>query len=152
MKALIRLRECAGWSGPSLSAYARRYIFTWCHPNNVSNNKNLQPTGFGMAFCLRLDGFLAITSPSLSDSMRGDSDSSPSVSWIGSSLKVLTRLGSGEITSSVTSSVIDSRKVQKLVQGYGIYKFTDSKCSKSTCPTEIYLPENWHFSYFSKKT
>ena len=30
-----------------------------------------------------------------------------------------------------------------------------SKWSKSTCPTKIYLPENWHFfffSYFSKKT
>ena len=29
MKALIRLRVCAGWSGPSLSAYARRYVFAW---------------------------------------------------------------------------------------------------------------------------
>ena len=27
VKALIRLRGCAGWSGPSLSAYARRHVF-----------------------------------------------------------------------------------------------------------------------------
>ena len=28
-KTLIRLRRCAGWSGPSLSAYARRHFFAW---------------------------------------------------------------------------------------------------------------------------
>ena len=27
-----------------------------------------------------------------------------------------------------------------------------SKWSKSICPTKIYLPKSWHFSYFSKKT
>ena len=32
---LIRLRGCAGWSGPSLSAYAKRCIFTW-HGLNIS--------------------------------------------------------------------------------------------------------------------
>ena len=31
-KALIRLRECAGWSGPSQSAHARRHIFAWHGP------------------------------------------------------------------------------------------------------------------------
>ena len=29
VKALIRLRGCAGWSGPSLSACARRHIIAW---------------------------------------------------------------------------------------------------------------------------
>ena len=29
MKALIRLRGWAGWSGPSLSAYAKKHIFAW---------------------------------------------------------------------------------------------------------------------------
>ena len=29
MKARIRLRGCAGWSGPSLSAFARRHVFSW---------------------------------------------------------------------------------------------------------------------------
>ena len=28
-KALVRLRGCAGWSGPSLSVYARRHVFVW---------------------------------------------------------------------------------------------------------------------------
>ena len=28
-KALIRLRGCAGWSGPSLSAYVQRHVFAW---------------------------------------------------------------------------------------------------------------------------
>ena len=30
---MIRLRGCAGWSGPSLSAYARRHVFAWPDPN-----------------------------------------------------------------------------------------------------------------------
>ena len=29
MKALIRLRGCAVWSGPSLSAFAQRHVFAW---------------------------------------------------------------------------------------------------------------------------
>ena len=29
VKALVRLRGCAGWSGPSLSAYAWRQVFAW---------------------------------------------------------------------------------------------------------------------------
>ena len=29
---LIRLRGCAGWSGPSLSAFARRHVFAWQGP------------------------------------------------------------------------------------------------------------------------
>ena len=33
-KALIRLRGCAGWPGPSLSAYTRRYVFAWRGPIN----------------------------------------------------------------------------------------------------------------------
>ena len=28
-KALIRLRGCTGWSGPSLSAYIWRHVFAW---------------------------------------------------------------------------------------------------------------------------
>ena len=32
VKVLIRLRGCAVWSGPSLSAYARRHIFAWHDP------------------------------------------------------------------------------------------------------------------------
>ena len=32
VKALFRLRGCAGWSGPSLSAYARRHVFAWRGP------------------------------------------------------------------------------------------------------------------------
>ena len=31
-KVLIRLRECAGWSGPSLSAYARKHVSAWRGP------------------------------------------------------------------------------------------------------------------------
>ena len=34
-KALIRLCECAGRSGPSLSAYDERHIFAWHGPYNV---------------------------------------------------------------------------------------------------------------------
>ena len=32
MKALIRLHGCAGWSGPSLYAYAQRQVFAWHSP------------------------------------------------------------------------------------------------------------------------
>ena len=32
VKALIRLRGCAGWSGPLLSAYSRWYVFRWRCP------------------------------------------------------------------------------------------------------------------------
>ena len=35
MKAQIRLRECAAWSGPSLSAYKIRTFFS-CHNQNIS--------------------------------------------------------------------------------------------------------------------
>ena len=36
MKALIRLRGCAGWPGPSLSAQARRYAFALrCSHSNI---------------------------------------------------------------------------------------------------------------------
>ena len=35
VKALIRLRACASWSGPLLYAYARRHIFAWCNPYQV---------------------------------------------------------------------------------------------------------------------
>ena len=34
-KALIRLRGCAIWSGPLLSAYARRLVFAWLGPYNL---------------------------------------------------------------------------------------------------------------------
>ena len=34
-KVLIRLQGCAGWSGPSLSAYARRQVFAWHSPNGM---------------------------------------------------------------------------------------------------------------------
>ena len=33
VKAQIRLRGCAGWSGPSLSAYAHRHVFAWRGPS-----------------------------------------------------------------------------------------------------------------------
>ena len=29
VKTVIRLRGCAGWSGPSLSAFARKQVFAW---------------------------------------------------------------------------------------------------------------------------
>ena len=32
VKAQIRLRGCAGWSGPSLSTYARKHVSTWRGP------------------------------------------------------------------------------------------------------------------------
>ena len=32
VNALIRQRGCVGWSGPSLSAYARRHVFAWRDP------------------------------------------------------------------------------------------------------------------------
>ena len=32
VEALIRLRGCTGWSGPSPSVYGRRHIFAWCEP------------------------------------------------------------------------------------------------------------------------
>ena len=35
VNALIRLRRCAGWSGPSLYAYAERHVFAWRGPYNV---------------------------------------------------------------------------------------------------------------------
>ena len=40
-KALIRLRGCAGWSGPSLTAYARRRIFArrGSHKTHLSRDK-----------------------------------------------------------------------------------------------------------------
>ena len=38
MKAPIRLRGCAGWSGTSLSAIAWRQVFTWCCPVNKASN------------------------------------------------------------------------------------------------------------------
>ena len=34
-KAQIRLRERAVWSGPSLSAYARRHVFAWSGQNKL---------------------------------------------------------------------------------------------------------------------
>ena len=37
-KAQIRLYIHAGWSGPSLSACARRHVFAWRDPNNISND------------------------------------------------------------------------------------------------------------------
>ena len=38
MKAPIRLRGCAGWSGTSLSTIAWRQVFTWCCPVNKASN------------------------------------------------------------------------------------------------------------------
>ena len=38
VKALIRLRGCAGWSGPSLSAYTRRHVFAWRGPSNPAES------------------------------------------------------------------------------------------------------------------
>ena len=35
-KTLIRLCGCAGWSGPSLSIYARRHVFAWCNQKRSS--------------------------------------------------------------------------------------------------------------------
>ena len=38
MKALIRLRGCAVWSGPSLSTYAPKHIFKWHSPHVANYN------------------------------------------------------------------------------------------------------------------
>ena len=35
MNAMIRLRTCAGWSGPPLSACAQRHVFAWRGPNSA---------------------------------------------------------------------------------------------------------------------
>ena len=39
--ALITLRGCAGWSGPLLSAHARKYIFPWHDPYNFNTSSYL---------------------------------------------------------------------------------------------------------------
>ena len=49
--ALIRLRGCAGWSGPSLFAYARRLIFTQRGPNTDEKyDKKTSPNWYFIHF------------------------------------------------------------------------------------------------------
>ena len=43
--ALIRLRRFAGWSWPSLSAYARRHFFAWRGPNGVQRKVDVARNG-----------------------------------------------------------------------------------------------------------
>ena len=71
MKALISLRGCTGWSGPSPSAYPRRHVFAWRGPyhvtwENILSDISVQWTdqpaharslirAFAGAFCLSKD-------------------------------------------------------------------------------------------------
>ena len=43
-RALIRLRGCAGWYGPSLCGYAQRYVFEWRGQNNVKTKNSNDST------------------------------------------------------------------------------------------------------------
>ena len=49
VKALIRVRGCAGWSGPSLSAYARIDVFEWRCPNNVGCDQQEPRAGYSVS-------------------------------------------------------------------------------------------------------